>query len=67
MIHYIQREGSISNVQNKRNAEIFDVMQHVIDYYKEKQRKDLDKEEQRKLRNIFGLRILNGKIYIWRK
>ena len=36
MIHYIQREGSISNVQNKRNAEIFDVMQHVIDYYKEK-------------------------------
>ena len=25
MIHYIQREGSISNVQNKRNAEIFDM------------------------------------------
>lgn len=35
MVHYVQREGSISNVQNKRNAEIFDVMEHVIDYYKE--------------------------------
>ena len=36
MVHYIQRTGSITNIQNKRNAEIFDVMQHVIDYYKEK-------------------------------
>lgn len=36
MVHYIQRDGSISNVQNKRTAEIFDVMEHVIDYYKEK-------------------------------
>lgn len=35
MVHYIQRDGSISNVQNKRTAEIFDVMEHVIDYYKE--------------------------------
>ena len=35
MVHYIQRDGSISNVQNKKNAEIFDVMEHVIDYYKE--------------------------------
>lgn len=35
MVHYVQREGSISNVQNKRNAEIFDVMEHVMDYYKE--------------------------------
>ncbi len=34
MVHYIQREGSITNIQNKRNAEIFDVLEHVIDYYK---------------------------------
>lgn len=33
-IHYIQREGSISNSQNERTKEIFDVLQQVIDYYK---------------------------------
>lgn len=35
MVHYIQRKGSISNEQNRRNAEIFDVLEHVIEYYKE--------------------------------
>lgn len=35
-IHYIQRENSISNSQNERTKEIFDVLEHVIDYYKEK-------------------------------
>ena len=34
-VHYIQREGSISNNQNERNREIFDVLDHVIDFYKE--------------------------------
>ena len=34
-VHYIQREGSISNNQNERNKEIFDVLEHVIDFYKE--------------------------------
>lgn len=34
-IHYIQREGSISNSQNERTREIFDVLEHVIEYYKE--------------------------------
>lgn len=33
-VHYIQREGSISNNQNERNKEIFDVLEHVIDFYK---------------------------------
>lgn len=33
-IHYVQREGSISNVQNERTKEIFDVLDHVIEYYK---------------------------------
>ena len=35
-IHYIQRPNSISNSQNERNKEIFDVLEHVLDYYKEK-------------------------------
>lgn len=34
-IHYIQRQGSISNTQNERTKEIFDVLEHVIDYYKQ--------------------------------
>ena len=34
-IHYVQRPGSISNTQNKRNGEIFTVLENVIDYYKE--------------------------------
>lgn len=35
LVHYIQREGSISNSQNERTMEIFDVLEHVIDFYKE--------------------------------
>ena len=34
-IHYIQRNNSISNTQNERTKEIFDILDHVIDYYKE--------------------------------
>ena len=34
-IHYVQIPGSISNTQNKRNGEIFTVLENVIDYYKE--------------------------------
>lgn len=33
-IHYIQRKGSISNSQNERTIEIFDVLEHVIEFYK---------------------------------
>ncbi|MBR6033850.1 MAG: glycosyltransferase [Clostridia bacterium] len=33
-IHYIQRSNSISNTQNERTKEIFDVLDHVIEYYK---------------------------------
>lgn len=33
-IHYVQRQGSISNTQNKRNEEIFTVLENVINYYK---------------------------------
>lgn len=34
-VHYVQRQGSISNSQNERTKEIFDVLEHVIKYYKE--------------------------------
>ena len=36
LVHYIQRESSISNVQNERTKEIFDVLDNSIYYYKEK-------------------------------
>lgn len=35
-IHYVQRENSISNVQNERTAEIFKIFENVIKFYKEK-------------------------------
>ncbi len=35
-IHYIQREDSIANSQNEKNKEIFDVLEHVIKFYKER-------------------------------
>lgn len=35
-IHYMQRQDSISNSQNERTKEIFDILQHVITFYKEK-------------------------------
>ena len=34
-VHYTQRENSIANVQNERTAEIFTVLDHVIEYYKQ--------------------------------
>lgn len=34
-IHYIQRENSIINNQNERNADIFTVLDNVIKYYKD--------------------------------
>lgn len=44
-IHYVQRQNSISNVQNERTKEIFDVLNHVIEYYKENNIYDEYKEE----------------------
>ena len=32
-VHYVQRDGSIANVQNERTAEIFRVLDNVIYYY----------------------------------
>ncbi|MBP3502945.1 MAG: glycosyltransferase [Clostridia bacterium] len=36
LIHYIQRESSISKVQNEKTKEIFEVLDNVIKYYKNK-------------------------------
>ena len=35
LIHYIQRDNSISNSQNERTKEIFDILENVLNYYKE--------------------------------
>lgn len=44
-IHYVQRNDSISNAQNERTKEIFEVLKNVIDYYKENDLYDEYKEE----------------------
>lgn len=44
-IHYIQRGNSISNTQNERTKEIFDVLDNVIEFYKEKNLYEEYKEE----------------------
>lgn len=44
-IHYVQRQGSISNTQNKRNEEIFTVLENVISYYKDNKIYDEFKDE----------------------
>lgn len=35
-IHYVQRENSISNTQTSKTAQIIDVLDNVIEFYKEK-------------------------------
>ena len=54
-IHYIQRQGSISNTQNKRNEEIFTVLDNVIDYYK---RNNLYDEFQQELEYVYARYLL---------
>ena len=44
-IHYVQRDNSISNSQNERTKEIFDIFEHVIEYYKENNIYEEYKEE----------------------
>lgn len=45
LIHYVQRNSSISNVQNERTKEIFDVLDNSINYYIEKNLYDDYKDE----------------------
>lgn len=54
-IHYIQRGNSISNTQNERTKEIFDVLDNVIKYYKEK---NLYEEYKEQLEYIYVKTVL---------
>lgn len=45
LVHYVQRASSISNVQNERTKEIFNVLDNSINYYKENDLFDEYKEE----------------------
>ena len=54
-IHYIQRQGSISNTQNKKNEEIFTVLENVIAYYK---KNNLYEEFQQELEYIYARYLL---------
>lgn len=44
-IHYVQRENSISNTQTAKTAEIIEILDRVIEYYKEKNIYENYKEE----------------------
>lgn len=54
-IHYVQRQGSISNTQNKRNQEIFTVLENVINYYK---KYNLYNEFEKELEYIYARYLL---------
>lgn len=45
LVHYIQRESSISNSQNEKTKDIFNVLDNVIKYYKDNKIYDKYKEE----------------------
>ena len=45
LIHYVQRTNSIINSQNERTKEIFDILEHVLYFYKEKNIYEEYKEE----------------------
>jgi len=36
LYYYIQRESSISNFQNERTSEIFNILNNILEYYKQK-------------------------------
>ena len=44
-IHYVQRQNSISNTQNERTKEIFDVLDNVLEFYKKNNLYEEYKEE----------------------
>lgn len=45
LYHYVQRKESIANSQTEKTKDIFTVLQHVLDYYKENHLYDTYKEE----------------------
>ncbi len=54
-IHYVQRNNSISNSQNERTKEIFEILEHVIDYYK---KNNLYEEYEKELEYIYARYLL---------
>lgn len=54
-IHYIQRQGSISNTQNQKNEEIFTVLENVINYYK---KNDLYNDFKEELEYVYARYLL---------
>ncbi len=54
-VHYVQRESSISNVQNEKTGEIIKVLDNVIEYYKQK---DLFTEYKEELEYLYARYIL---------
>lgn len=54
-IHYVQRDNSIVNTQNSRTKEIFQVLDNVIEYYKEK---NLYEEYKQELEYIYARFLL---------
>lgn len=60
LIHYIQRDSSISKVQNERTKEIFTVLDNVINYYKEK---DLYEEYKEELEYTYARLLLCSSLF----
>lgn len=60
LIHYIQRDSSISKVQNERTKEIFTVLNNVINYYKEK---DLYEEYKEELEYTYARLLLCSSLF----
>lgn len=50
LVHYVQRESSISNVQNEKTKEIFIVLDNVIKFYKDN---NLFEEYQNELEYVY--------------
>ncbi|TCL70745.1 hypothetical protein EDC14_100962 [Hydrogenispora ethanolica] len=55
-VYYVQRSGSIANTQNNKTAQIFQVLDNILDYYKERKLYD---EYQCEL-EYFYIRIMLG-------
>lgn len=58
--HYIQRDNSIINKQNEKNADIFDILTHINNFYKSNNLYDKYKEELEYL----NIRFLLGSSFL---
>lgn len=69
-VHYMQRVDSISNTQTEKNADIFKILDNIIEFYKKNELYDKYKKELKymSLRILFGssmkriLKIKNRKV-----